>query len=42
MREWQSQMAGRPMLSNTAGDQLEEEVQHIQESVVRVLDIYAR
>ena len=42
-REWQSQMAGRPMLSNTAEvDQLEEEAQHIQDSMVRVLDMHAR
>jgi len=35
-REWQSQMAGRPMLSDAAGvDQLEEEAQHIQDSMVR-------
>ena len=41
-REWQSQMAGRP-LSDTAGvDQLEEEAQHIQDSMVRVLDMHAR
>jgi len=42
-KEWQSQMAGRPMLSDTAEvDQLEEEVQHIQDSMVRVLDMHVR